>query len=192
MGIQDSDGTVGLQVAYNQPYLHDSLTVQFYHPFLRAEPTRGAVQAGGNTVVEVTAYSHGIELGVYDALLAIISNDPAMPLIEIPIIIDVGGVVHTEHATDLTGLPLELAFKGCHPNPFNPFTELNFDLPRAIHVDLKIYDIMGRQVEVLQDGLMKAGSHTVQWLASNVASGVYIYRFVADDFTTSGKMVLVK
>ena len=63
-------------------------------------------------------------------------------------------------------LPTELALHDCWPNPFNPVTNLSFDLPKATLVNLAIYDLLGRQVAVLLQGEVVAGSHVLQVDAS--------------------------
>jgi len=79
-----------------------------------------------------------------------------------------------------------------YPNPFNPTTNIKFSIPEAADVTLKVYDITGREVATLVNQSMGAGTHTAQFNAADVASGMYIYRLVANGFTMSGKMMLVK
>ncbi len=86
----------------------------------------------------------------------------------------------------------EFALLGNYPNPFNPTTVLSYQLQAASRVNLAVYDISGRKVAGLVDGWRDAGIHEVTFDASNLASGVYIYRLEAGDFTASGKMVLMK
>jgi hypothetical protein len=76
-------------------------------------------------------------------------------------------------------LPATFALHPNHPNPFNPSTQIRFDLPEASNVSLIIYDILGRQVAELAKGEYEAGYHSVTWNASSFASGVYLARFVA-------------
>jgi uncharacterized lipoprotein YddW (UPF0748 family) len=80
-----------------------------------------------------------------------------------------------------------------YPNPFNPVTSIRFDLATPASVSLKVYDVMGRMVAVLRDGnRVPAGSHTVQFDASSLASGMYIYRLETNSMSTSRAMLLVK
>ena len=79
-----------------------------------------------------------------------------------------------------------------YPNPFNPSTTISFTLSNASHVSLLIYDIHGREVESLIEGIQPAGSHSIEWNASNLASGVYFYRLTADEFIQTRKMILIK
>ncbi len=78
------------------------------------------------------------------------------------------------------------------PNPFNPSTVLSYQLQAASKVNLSVYDIQGRLVAMLTDGVRGAGIHQVTFDASNLASGVYVYQLTAGSFNASGKMVLMK
>ncbi len=89
-------------------------------------------------------------------------------------------------------LPSEYALLGSYPNPFNPTANISYALPAAGKVMLCVYDVNGRLVNTLIDGSREAGVHEVTFDASNLASGVYIYRLSAGDFSATGKMVLMK
>jgi len=92
-----------------------------------------------------------------------------------------------------TTIPKEYKLYQNFPNPFNPSTTINFDIPKNSFITLKIYDILGRFVETLTENEFKsAGSYKVNWNAANFSSGIYFYRLEADNFTESKKMVLVK
>ncbi len=320
VGQQNQAGTDGLQMAYNQTYLHNSLATNIAHPFLQATPPGGAVPAGGNAAVLVSAYGYGLATGTYPAQMIISSNDPATPQVTVPITVQVGGGAPSpvtitmtpinppieipasggsfsfdvsvanvstapqtfdawimvllptgswygptlgpvtltlpaggslarlrsqsipgsapagaytyrgyvgDYATvkwdsssfgftklttgdgpfvsgwENTGesfapwiaaseLPAQFAFRGCSPNPFNPVTAVLFDLPTAARVEIRIFDALGRQVALLQDGTMSAGTHNLRWEASGLASGVYFLRFRADDFIATNKLLLLK
>ncbi|TKJ41017.1 hypothetical protein CEE37_04960 [candidate division LCP-89 bacterium B3_LCP] len=79
-----------------------------------------------------------------------------------------------------------------HPNPFNPSTTLSFALPEASKVQLTVYDISGRVVAELVNGWRDAGIHDVTFDGSELASGMYIYRLKAGEYTACGKMMLMK
>ena len=79
-----------------------------------------------------------------------------------------------------------------YPNPFNPTTNIKFALPNSGHVKLTIYDALGREVETLVNNELVAGTHTIEWTARNMASGVYLYRIEANNFVKVNKMLLVK
>jgi hypothetical protein len=92
----------------------------------------------------------------------------------------------------LTAAPQEYALIGAFPNPFNPTTKISFSLPEQAKVSLQVYDLQGRTVAVLIDGLRDAGTHEVTFDASNLTSGVYFYRLQAGAFSASGKLALLK
>ena len=79
-----------------------------------------------------------------------------------------------------------------YPNPFNPSTTIAFDLPRRTSVRLSVYDPLGRQVLTMLQGEKEAGSYTVTFDGSLLASGIYIYRLQAGSFVQSRKMLLTK
>jgi hypothetical protein len=94
-------------------------------------------------------------------------------------------------------LPAVTALHPCRPNPFNPTTEIRFDLSRSGPVRLEIFDAAGRLVRVLVRGPLDAGRHRVGWNGLDTAgnrapSGVYFSRLVADATTQTRKMVLLK
>ncbi|SYZ71804.1 hypothetical protein TRIP_C10003 [Candidatus Zixiibacteriota bacterium] len=83
------------------------------------------------------------------------------------------------------------------PNPFNPTTDISFDLPVTARVELTVYDLLGRNVKVLADGVFPAGHHTLVWdgrdeKGNSAASGIYFYQIKAADFTARKKMILLK
>lgn len=90
------------------------------------------------------------------------------------------------------GIPEVFALDQNYPNPFNPVTTIGFALPTAQRVVLTVYDISGRAVATLVNGWRDAGYHEVTFNADALASGMYVYRIQAGDFTASGKMVMMK
>lgn len=89
-------------------------------------------------------------------------------------------------------LPTEYILSQNYPNPFNPATNINFSLPKAEFVTLKIYDILGKEVTTLINEELNAGNHTKTWNASNLSSGVYFYQLKTGSFCQTKKMILVK
>jgi hypothetical protein len=79
-----------------------------------------------------------------------------------------------------------------YPNPFNPVTHLSYFIPESQHVRLAVYDVAGRLVDVLVDGVKDAGEHTLEWDASGVASGVYFGRMTAGEFTQVRRLTVLK
>jgi hypothetical protein len=89
-------------------------------------------------------------------------------------------------------IPETFVLKQNYPNPFNPSTKISYLLPKASEVTLVVYDLLGREVVTLVNEFRTAGTHTVEFNASNLASGVYLYRIEAGDFKDTKKMLLVK
>jgi hypothetical protein len=89
-------------------------------------------------------------------------------------------------------LPTVYGLDQNYPNPFNPNTTINYQLPENNHVSLKVYDILGNLVTTLVDQEMDAGYHSINWDASQFASGIYIYRIISGSFISTKKMILMK
>ena len=100
--------------------------------------------------------------------------------------------------TDPISMPaLTLSLYQNYPNPFNPSTEIRYSLPEKCRVRLEVYDISGRRMASLVDGVQASGFHPVVWngvddRGSSVASGVYFCRLTAGKETISKKMVMLK
>ena len=79
-----------------------------------------------------------------------------------------------------------------YPNPFNPTTIINFELPFTNHVNLSIYNSLGQWVVSLVNMEQRAGIHQVEWDASGYASGVYYYKIQSGEFQDVKKMILLR
>ena len=91
-----------------------------------------------------------------------------------------------------SNIPQEYSLSQNYPNPFNSQTSFNFALPTAGHVSLALYDLQGRQTAVISDGWFEAGTHRASINAKNLASGIYLARLTAGDFTQTRKVVFIK
>lgn len=89
-------------------------------------------------------------------------------------------------------LPTVYALHSNYPNPFNPVTTIQYDLPKPSFVTLTVYNTLGETVKTLVNSEEFAGVHTVQFDASNIPSGVYFYRLQANDYVETKKMLLIK
>jgi hypothetical protein len=89
-------------------------------------------------------------------------------------------------------LPDEFALGQNYPNPFNPTTTVEFTMPRSARARLVVYDLLGRTVAVLRDGVLPAGRHSATFDAGGLASGVYLYRLETADRVLSRTMLLLK
>lgn len=91
----------------------------------------------------------------------------------------------------------QFALEQNYPNPFNPITHINYNVPKTTQVKVAVYDILGRQVKVLYNGMAPAGNHTIIWDATNdvgsvMGSGIYFYQLQSDNVTITKKMILIK
>jgi len=94
-------------------------------------------------------------------------------------------------------IPMKFELSQNYPNPFNPSTKINFSLPQANQVTLKIYDITGKEIVTLVNQKFSAGKYTTDWMGTDaygkaVSSGVYFYKIVAGNNIQTKRMVLIK
>jgi hypothetical protein len=79
-----------------------------------------------------------------------------------------------------------------YPNPFNPNTTISFTIPVSERVQLSVYNVLGQRVATLVNDVMPAGTHSVNFNAANLASGVYIYQIQTGSYVNSRTMMLIK
>ncbi|CAN5206436.1 hypothetical protein BH23BAC3_BH23BAC3_32080 [soil metagenome] len=111
--------------------------------------------------------------------------------------LDEKGYLNNELVTDLEDevllSPKQISLNQNYPNPFNPSTRISFSLPQSQQVTLKVYDMLGREVASLANRVMfSAGNHTLNFEASNLSSGMYIYRLTSNNVVLTKKMSLIK
>ncbi len=92
----------------------------------------------------------------------------------------------------MSPLPQDYSLAQNYPNPFNPSTMIEFSIPKQSKVTLKVFNILGQEVATLVNGNLTAGRYSVDFNASQLAAGAYIYRLTADNFTKTSKMLLIK
>lgn len=164
---------------------------------LSATPLKGTLTPSGSALISVQYDTNGLEEGTYEAQLIISSVTGVLTL---PVTILVNRSVSNE---DDPSTPSRFILAQNYPNPFNPETVIQFELPVSTQISLAVFDLSGRQVRLLADGIRAAGAHQVRWDArddagNEVASGVYFYRLVADadqaqrSNVLTGKMTLVR
>jgi len=93
---------------------------------------------------------------------------------------------------DMDGTPDEFALQQNYPNPFNPVTTIEFSVPREEHVTLRVYDVLGREVAELYNDFSTPGIYRVDFDASSLPSGVYLYRINSDSFSETKRMIYLK
>lgn len=79
-----------------------------------------------------------------------------------------------------------------YPNPFNPVTNIKFSIPKSENVSLKVYNILGKEVEEIFNGNLNAGSYNAEFNADNISSGIYFYVLKTNSYCEKKKMVLIK
>jgi hypothetical protein len=106
-----------------------------------------------------------------------------------------GGYLLPEGTTNVgeeTTLPTSWDLNQNYPNPFNPSTTISYQMPEAGNVTLQVFNALGEKVATLVDEVKQAGFYSVAFDASNLPSGVYIYRIIGNNFSMSKKMLLTK
>jgi len=91
-----------------------------------------------------------------------------------------------------TEIPDEFELYQNYPNPFNPSTTIEYSISKESPVSIVVYDVTGREIEMLVNEVKRAGNYTVQFNASLLSSGIYFYKITAGNFTQTKKMVLIK
>ncbi len=89
-------------------------------------------------------------------------------------------------------IPNEYSLYQNYPNPFNPSTTITYELPKASFVTLKVFDMLGREIKSLVNGYKSQGKYSVNFNASNLASGVYFYKIESGEYSSIKKMLLLK
>ena len=106
-----------------------------------------------------------------------------------PLLVLSGAVASVE---DEMQLPTEFQLYQNYPNPFNPITKIKYSIPTSSLVILKIYDILGREIEILINEEKPSGDYEVEFDGGEITSGIYFYRIQAGDYVETKKMVLMK
>ncbi|OUX31558.1 MAG: hypothetical protein CBE24_04955, partial [bacterium TMED264] len=111
--------------------------------------------------------------------------------------VDMSGYVSEYLSAEESNLPDVFALHNNYPNPFNPVTNITYDVPEVADVKLEIFNVMGQKVRTLASGSHQPGRYRVVWNATNdfgagLSSGMYIYKIQAGDFISVKKLVLMK
>ncbi len=196
IGIQNAMADIGLQIAYEQLYVHNELAVKINAGWLSTDPHSGVVDPGGTCPVDVIMDASLLEDGTHEGMLTISCYDENvdLPVMNIPVTFVVD---HVGIEDGIVSLPREFALDQNYPNPFNARTEIRYALPTDSDVQLEIYNILGQKVATLVDGKQKAGYHAFIWngttTSGNVAaSGMYLYKLTTNEKTFVKKMLMLK
>ncbi len=137
--------------------------------------------AGFGTTTEPKAYSFvdsKLEEGSYTYRLKQIDFD--------------GSYEYSDEVSVEVEIPLEYSLEQNYPNPFNPSTTIKYSIPEDGFVKLAVYNMLGEEVAAIVNTTQKAGRYEVNFNASKLSSGVYVYRIEASNFTASKKLILMK
>jgi photosystem II stability/assembly factor-like uncharacterized protein len=107
--------------------------------------------------------------------------------------VDFDGTFEYSSTVEVEGTaPTEFSLKQNYPNPFNPTTKIGFTLPAESNVKIVVYNLIGQKVAEIVNSKYSAGSHSVDFNASTLSSGIYLYKIEAGSFTSVKKMQLIK
>jgi hypothetical protein len=213
VGIQNWNGTEGLQIACNQTYLEDSLWVRIRPSWVSVDSMWGTIQPGESKTLNLTFDRLSYPRGIYHANLIIESWDKNHNLdtIRIPLTLCIDTTTSVDLDEDQK--PSIFALSQNYPNPFNPVTKIHYVVggrqTKAADggrwtadgsftpVTLKIYNILGQKVRTLVDEPKRAGTYEVIWdgkddKGKDVASGIYFYQLTAGDYKETKKMTLIR
>jgi photosystem II stability/assembly factor-like uncharacterized protein len=176
-----------------QPYDNSSNSILFYN-------LDSGVVAGNRGDVQFTTnggnswfYSPELQ-GITTKNLNKIFYDPLSGVASI--MGDSGIVIYSDPVTlgieAENSIPREYSLMQNYPNPFNPATNISFAIPSAEFVKLAVYDLTGRELEILLNSKLEPGIHKAVWDASNYPSGVYFYKLETEAFSQTKKMILLK
>ncbi len=102
-----------------------------------------------------------------------------------------GGIVSVEEEV-IYEIPTNYILNQNYPNPFNPSTRIKYSVPQSSNVIIKVFDILGNEIEALVNEEKSTGTYELTWYATNLPSGVYFYRLRAGSFVETKKMILMK
>ena len=103
-----------------------------------------------------------------------------------------GNFTYSEVVEVNLGLPSEFALQQNYPNPFNPTTKITYSVPADGFVNIAVYNVLGEKVANLLNTNVKAGNYDISFDATNLTSGMYLYRMEAGDFVSVKKMMILK
>jgi hypothetical protein len=104
----------------------------------------------------------------------------------------IDNLLHRTVAVNKYVLPGEYTLSQNYPNPFNPSTVISYQIPAGVFVTLRVFDVLGREVEILVNERQNAGKHSVQFNAFGLSSGMYFYKIEAGNYRNTKKLLLLK
>lgn len=153
---------------------------------LSVDPSSGTIAAGGSQMIRITLDAVGLPNGTYSGEVNIVTNGGNITL---PLNITVDPTVSVKN---LKETPTEFYLSQNYPNPFNPATTIEFSIPERSIVNLKIFDIKGEEVRTVIQEEMNPGKYSINFNASGLVSGIYLYKLQANGFVKTKKLILLK
>ena len=124
--------------------------------------------------------------------LYISSRDHFIPLTgNTPSWVDLSTPIITE-LSEIDVLPEVFSLNTPYPNPFNPSTEISFSVPIHTNASVKVYDLLGQEVDIIADKYFSPGYHSIVWSPNNISSGMYFIRLMSDDISIAKKVMFIK
>jgi hypothetical protein len=131
---------------------------------------------GGKFASDANGF-YNIENAVFNAVYSILLKTPDQ--------------ITPVYEGERTAAPLKDGSLRNYPNPFNPVTTIHYTIPTSGHVTIKVYSIMGAEIESVHDGFLSGGEHASEFDAHGLPSGTYVYRITAPGYTKACKMILL-
>lgn len=157
-------------------------------PWLNVTTESGVTLESSSSSSNLNFNTVGISAGTYNLTMNVSTNDPQNEEIQVPITLMVANVVSNEE----TEGPERISLEQNYPNPFNPATNITYTLETAESISLEVYNIQGQKVATLFEGMQTSGEHTALFDASNLSSGIYLYRLQTGSQVFTRQMVLIK
>ena len=208
VGIQNYNGTIGLEVLYNEDHLHDSLAIKIRPSWVKVDSMEGTILPEEDKTLNLTFDPLTYPKRIYHADLLIDSWDKNHQLETkvIPLTLCIDTTTSVEWTE--TQKPEKITLFQNYPNPFNPATIIQFAVvggdgkavdggPWTVYVSLRIYNLLGQLVRILVNEPMMSGNYQVIWdgkddKGKEVASGIYFCKLKAGSYQKIRKMVLLK
>ena len=166
-------------------------------PWITENPDSGIIRGEDSMYVYFTVNGATVSPGDYNVAIVFSSNDPVTPDKVVTLNITVQPPTNVDEQIAEHAIPQTYIISQNYPNPFNPETIIRYQLPRSSQVVLKIFNILGQDVQTLINTQQQAGYYSIVWNGKDnngmvVPSGVYIFRIEAGDFIRANKMILIR
>jgi endo-1,4-beta-xylanase len=143
-------------------------------------------------VIGITLWGWRPGMWIADAILINTNGSERLSMQWLSAYVDTANITGISSKERREGLPKTFYLSNNYPNPFNPVTQINYHVARKIHVTINVYDITGRLVDTIVNGVQSPGRYTVTYNAKKLASGIYFYQLKAGHFLETKKLILLK